>query len=183
MAVLVTSLSNWLHHGSSQRPLRLQQKCLNTYDNEKQDQLSLPSDAIRNPSEQTLDHMWQVFVSRLISQAVPTLWSIKIVVVIQTNGGSVKTTKEKIEHLKRLKPLFSMWSSWNRQHLSKIWSELPVLEHIFFFRMSHFPLSTLQLTGLPAFSGLFSSGSFPSQPPELFIQLYSSCRILWPILW
>lgn len=37
----------------------------------KQDQLSLLSDAIRNPSEQTLYQMWQVFVSRLRSQAVP----------------------------------------------------------------------------------------------------------------
>lgn len=113
MAVLVTSLSNWLHRGSSQRPLRLQQKCLNTYDNEKQDQLSLPSDAIRNPSEQTLYQMWQVFVSRLISQAVPTLWSIQIVVAIQTNGGSVKTTKEKIAHLTGWScssPCVSVWA-------------------------------------------------------------------------
>lgn len=34
--------------------------------------------------KQKLYQMWQVFVSRLISQAVPALWFIKILVVIQT---------------------------------------------------------------------------------------------------
>lgn len=36
---------------------------------------------------------------------------------------------------------------YHRQHL---YSELPVLEHKFFFRMSHFPLSPARLTGLSA---------------------------------
>lgn len=43
--------------GSSQRPLRLQQKCLNTNDNQKPGETTLLS-------EQKLHQMWRVFVSR-----------------------------------------------------------------------------------------------------------------------
>lgn len=43
--------------GSSQRPLRLQQKCLNINDNQKPGQTALLS-------ERKLHQMWQVFVSR-----------------------------------------------------------------------------------------------------------------------
>lgn len=47
----------------------------------------------------------------------------------------------------------------------RISSELPVLEHNFFFRMSHFPLSTARLTGLSASLVSTLWGLFPLPAP------------------